>query len=81
MVEWDRILYAIFMGAVFGFAIAKLVDPPPPPEIVESVAKSEWARAWAEKFCAETVPPEKREECIRELSRKVAERFAARLFA
>ncbi|RLG79764.1 MAG: hypothetical protein DRO09_03980 [Thermoprotei archaeon] len=75
-----RVIVAVVVGGIIGFILAKIFDPQPPPEIVEAIAGSEWATAWAEKFCSEKLPPEKREECIRELSKKVAGRLARSLF-
>lgn len=75
MVNVPDWVIALGLGAVFGIAIYKLLDPPEvPEEVVESIANSDWARAWAEKFCGGTGP--EREECIRDLSRKVAKSLA-----
>jgi len=64
------IVLALVVGGVVGIALYKFLDPPPPEELIESIANSEWARAWASKFCGGTGA--EREECIRELSRRVA---------
>jgi len=70
-----RVGVAFVMGGVLAFALAKLLDPPPPPEVIESIAESDWARKWAERFCGGY--GEEREKCIREVARKVARSIAS----
>lgn len=74
MADVRDIALALIIGGIVGIALYKFLDPPPPPEVVEAIASSDWARAWAEKFCGGT--GEERERCIRELTRKVAESIA-----
>lgn len=74
--EW---IYALLAGLGIGFLLGKLVDPeggelgPEREALVEAIAKSHWAREWAEKFCAG--PPEVKEECVEKLSRELAKRL------
>lgn len=65
-----RILLAIGFGILIGKA---LFDPPPPEELVEAIAHSEWARHLAEKFCGGT--GEEREKCIETMSKYLAKRI------
>ena len=67
------------VGGFIGALLAKVFDPPPP-EVVEAIAKSEWARHLAEKYVSPDLPPEVREKMIEQIARELAEKAAIKLF-
>ena len=74
-----NVVGAFVAGLFLGFVLGKLLDPPPP-EVVEAIAKSEWARRLAEAYVNPDLPPQERERLINEVARKLAERVASRLW-
>ena len=51
-----------------------LFDPPPPEELVEAIAHSEWAKNLASKFCGGK--GEEKKKCEEAIARYLAQRVA-----
>lgn len=70
----------LLLGFFIGIILYDILDPPPP-ELVEAISKSEWARRWAESYVSKNLPPEEREKLIDEMAKYIAEKMAERLVA
>ncbi len=66
------------LGALVGILLYEVLDPPPP-ELVEAIAHSEWARRWAESYVSKDLPPDVREKLVEEMAKYIAEKMAERL--
>ena len=79
MGDVKQLIGPLIIGVFVGFLIAKAFDPPPP-EMINAIAKSEWARRLAEAYVSDKIPEPERSKLIDEMARALAKKLAERFW-